>query len=167
MKTRKLTNTAVLAAFSLAIFVLESHIPPLVPLYGVKLGLANVVTLYAKATLGTRCALAVLVIKIFLGNFFAGSAVSLIYSLFGGTLCFVVEMLMFRIVEKRQIWAVSVTGAIFHNIGQIIAATILMGTEKILWYLTILVPVGILTGTFTGICAMYTLKATEKIHDRR
>ena len=74
---------------------------------------------------------------------------------------------MFRIVEKKQIWAVSITGAIFHNIGQIIAATILMGTEKILWYLTLLVPVGILTGTFTGICAMYTLEATEKIHNRR
>ena len=164
MKIRKLTITAVLSALSLGIFVLESQIPPLIPVYGVKLGLANVVTLYTKATLGTRAALAVLFIKIFLGNFFAGSAVSLIYSIFGGVLCFSAEILMFKLVTKKQMWAVSITGAIFHNIGQIIAAIILMGTEKILWYLTILIPVGIVTGTFTGLCATYTLKTTEKYH---
>lgn len=166
MRLRKLMSTAILGALSLTIFVLESFIPPFIPVYGVKLGLANVVTLYTKATLGTRAALAVLFIKIFLGNFFAGSAVSLIYSIFGGGLCFVAEMLMFRIVNKKQMWAVSITGAIFHNIGQILAAIILMGTEKILWYLTILIPVGIVTGTFTGLCATYTLKATENHQGR-
>lgn len=166
MRLRKLMSTAILGALSLTIFVLESFIPPLIPVYGVKLGLANVVTLYTKATLGTRAALIVLFIKIFLGNLFAGSTVSLIYSIFGGGLCFVAEMLMFRIVTKKQMWAVSVTGAIFHNIGQILAAIILMGTEKILWYLTILIPVGIVTGTFTGLCATYTLKATENYQRR-
>lgn len=164
MKLRKLMTTAVLSALSLVVYVLESQIPPLIPVYGVKLGLANVVTLYTKATLGAKCALVVLFIKIFLGNFFAGSIVSLIYSIFGGVLCFISEMLMFRIVSRKQMWAVSITGAIFHNIGQILAATILMGTEKIVWYLTILIPVGIVTGTFTGLCATYTLKATDKLH---
>lgn len=164
MNIRKMTATAILAATSLVIFVLESQIPPLVPIPGVKLGLANMVTLYAKATLGTRAAFLVLIVKIFLGNFFTGSAISFFYSLLGGILCFTAEYIMFKLVSKKQMWAVSITGAIFHNIGQIIAAIILLGTEKIVWYLTILIPVGIITGAFTGLCATYTLNATEKFH---
>ncbi len=164
MNVRKLTATAILAATSLVIFVLECQIPPIVPIPGVKLGLANMVTLYAKVTLGTRSAFIVLLLKIFLGNFFTGSAVSLFYSTIGGLLCFAAEWIMFRFVSKKQMWAVSITGAIFHNIGQIIAAIILLGTEKIVWYLTILIPVAIITGTFTGLCATYTLNVTEKFH---
>lgn len=167
MKIRNLTVTAVLSAVSLVIFVLESQIPPLVPIPGVKLGLANVVTLFAKATIGTRAAIFVLAIKIFLGNFFAGSAVSFFYSLLGGIFCFAAEFIMFKLVSLKQMWAISITGAIFHNIGQIIAAIILLGTEKIVWYLTILIPVGIITGAFTGLCATYTLKATEKFNFQR
>ena len=164
MKLKELTISAVLSAVSLVIFVLECQIPPLVPIPGVKLGLANMVTLYAKATLGTRASILVLVIKICLGNFFAGSWVSFVYSLFGGILCFLAEYLMFKAVTKERIWAISVTGAIFHNIGQIIAAILLLGTEKIVWYLTILIPVGIITGAFTGLCATYTLRATQKLY---
>jgi len=162
MKLKKILATAILASASLVIFVIENQIPPVVPIYGVKLGLANVVTLFAKVTLGTKAAFCVLLLKIFLGNLFTGSTVSLIYSLFGGLLCFFIEMVMFRIVTKKQMWAVSVSGAVFHNIGQVAAASILMGTEKIVWYLTILIPVGIITGTFTGLCATYTLKTVEK-----
>ena len=163
MKLRKMTATAILATTSLVIFVLESQVPPLIPIPGVKLGLANMVTLYTKATLGTRSAICVLLLKIFLGNFFTGSAVSFFYSLIGGILCFGAEYLMFKIVSKKHMWAVSVTGAIFHNVGQIIAAIILLGTEKVIWYLTVLIPVGIVTGVFTGLCATYALAATEKI----
>lgn len=159
MKINKLTRVSLLSGISLVVFVLESQIPPVVPLAGVKLGLANVVTLYAKATLGTQAALLVLMTKVFLGNLFTGSMVSLFYSLCGGILCFVAEMFMFRVVTVKQLWAISITGAIFHNIGQIIAAAVLMGTEKILWYLTLLIPVGIITGAFTGLTATYTLKA--------
>lgn len=162
MKIKSLTISASLSSLALVIFVLESYIPPVVPLPGVKLGLANVIILYAMATIGTYPALFVLVIKIFLGNLFAGSALSLIYSLSGGALCFVAEMIMLKKVPKNQIWAISVIGAIFHNIGQIIAAAMILGTEKIVFYLTILIPVGIITGVFTGLCASYALKATRK-----
>lgn len=164
MRLKKLTRVSVLSGLSLIIFVLESQIPPLIPVAGVKLGLANVVTLYTKATMGTKAAFLVLLTKIFLGNLFTGSAVSLFYSLLGGLLCFAAEMLMFRVVTRKQMWAVSITGAIFHNIGQIMAAIVLMGTDKIIWYLTILVPVGIITGTFTGLVVTYTLK--EMTHKR-
>lgn len=162
MKIKSLTISGVLSSLALAIFVLESLIPPVIPIPGVKLGLANVVILYARAMLGTYPALFILVIKIFLGNLFTGSAVSFFYSLAGGALCFIAEMIMFKKVPEKQMWAISVTGAIFHNIGQILAAVVILGTEKVVWYLTILIPVGIITGVFTGLCASLTLKATEK-----
>ena len=158
MKLRKMTHISILSGLSLIIYVLESQIPPVIPVAGVKLGLANVITLYTKVTLGRKAAFFVLMTKIFLGNLFTGSVVSLFYSLMGGLLCFLAEIIMFRIVTKEQMWAVSITGAIFHNIGQVIAAIVLKGTEKILWYLTILIPVGIITGAFTGLVATYTLK---------
>lgn len=167
MKTKKLTITAILSATSLIIFVLESQIPPLVPVPGVKLGLANVITLYTMATLGPQTAFIVLLVKIFLGNLFTGTAVSLIYSLTGGILCFLAEYIMFKFVSKEQLWAVSITGAVFHNAGQIIAAIFLLGTDKIVWYLAVLVPVAVLTGVFTGLCAKYALFATEKFHFSR
>ena len=160
---KKLTRISILSALALIIFVLESQIPPVVPIAGVKLGLANVIILYAFITLDAKSALAVLMAKVFLGNLFAGTTVSMFYSLSGGILCFVAQWLTLKITTRNQIWAVSVTGAIFHNIGQIIAATVLMGIEKIVWYLTILIPVAIITGAFTGIVALYTLKAVDSI----
>ncbi len=166
MKIKKMTICAVLSAFALIIFVLEGQIPPIVAIPGVRLGLANVVILYALAVLSPREAIIILFIKVFLGNLFAGSWVSLFYSAFGGVMCFLAEYIMYRYVTRKELWAVSVIGAVFHNIGQIIAATMLLGTEKIVWYLVILIPAGMLTGAFTGLCATYTLKATEKMSFR-
>jgi len=163
MRTRKIITTSILSALSLVIFVLESQIPPLIPIAGVKLGLANVVTLFAKVTLGTKYAFMVLMTKIFLGNFFAGSVVSFFYSLVGGVVCFFFECLALRFMSNQQIWAVSIIGAVFHNIGQVLTACVLIGSSKIIWYLSILVPVGMVTGTFVGICTMYTVKAFKKL----
>lgn len=167
MKLKNLTRISVLACVSLIIFVLESQIPPLVPIAGVKLGLANVVVLYAMITIDTKAGFFVLLAKIFLGNFFAGTAVSMFYSLMGGILCFVAQWLMMKVTDENQLWAVSVVGAVFHNIGQVIAAVILTGTEKIVWYLMILVPVGIITGAFVGIVVTYTKKAIENVSFKR
>ena len=167
MKLKNLTRISVLACVSLIIFVLESQIPPLVPIAGVKLGLANVVVLYAMTTIDIKAGFFVLLAKVLLGNLFAGTAVSMFYSLMGGALCFVAQWLMMKVADEKQLWAVSVVGAVFHNIGQVVAAVILTGTEKIVWYLMILVPVGIITGAFVGIVVTYTKKAIENVSFKR
>ncbi len=167
MKLKNLTRISVLACVSLIIFVLESQMPPLVPIAGVKLGLANVVVLYAMTTIDIKAGFFVLLAKVLLGNLFAGTAVSMFYSLMGGALCFVAQWLMMKVTDEKQLWAVSVVGAVFHNIGQVIAAVILTGTEKIVWYLMILVPVGIITGAFVGIVVTYTKKAIENVSFKR
>ncbi len=163
MKVKKITRIAILSSLALIIFVLESLIPPVVPVAGVKIGLANTVVLFTMATSGVVPALFVMLVKVFLGNLFTGTAVSLIYSLLGSGLCFCAQWLAIAMLGSEKMWAVSVIGAIFHNIGQVMAAAVLTGTDKIIWYVVILIPVGIITGAFTGIAATYTLKATKKL----
>jgi len=163
MKTRKITLTSVLCAISLVIFVIAAQIPPLIPVAGVKLGLSNVVVLFTKVLLGTRCALLVLLTKVFLGNLFTGTIVSFFYSLVGGIVCFLAECIALKFLSRQQIWAVSIIGGAFHNIGQVLTACILIGNSKIIWYLALLVPVGMVTGAFVGVCTLYTLKALDKL----
>ena len=86
MSIRRLTRCAVLASVALIIFILEAQIPPIVPVPGFKLGLANVVTLGAMYFLGIKEALLILTVRIVLGNMFSGQLMSMMYSFCGGYL---------------------------------------------------------------------------------
>lgn len=153
MGTKKLTYMALLTALALIIFVLEASIPAPVPIPGVKLGLANIITLYALWTLRPREALAILLTRIMLGSIFAGQLMSLLYSLGGGLLCFALTLAARRILSPRQIWVSSIIGAIAHNIGQILVAIVLTSTPGVAVYLPLLLISAIITGAFTGFAA--------------
>ena len=155
---------ALLLAIALTIFVAEAQLPPPVPIAGVKLGLANIVTLAALVWLGRREALAVLLGRIVLGSVFAGQAVSFIYSLAGGLMCFFVMALILSLLGKERLWVVSVFGAMAHNVGQILAAIVLTHTWLITAYLPILLISGIITGIFTGLCAQLLVSRIDKKH---
>ena len=86
MKTRKLTTLALLSAIALTIFIIEAQIPPLVPIPGVKLGLANIVTVFTVFAFRGRDGAAVLSVRIFLGAVFAGNFSTIFYSAAGGAL---------------------------------------------------------------------------------
>ena len=89
MKTKKIALLAILTAIALTIFIIEAQIPPLVPVAGVKLGLANVITLFALVTLGRKEAFTVMSLRVILGSIFAGSVTSFMYSAAGAFVCFV------------------------------------------------------------------------------
>ena len=160
--TKQLTTMAMLTAIALAIHVAEAQIPAPVPIPGVKLGLANIVTVYAVFTIGPGPALMILVARILLGSLFAGQAMSLLYSLAGGLLCFVVMLLLKKILTRKQIWVASVIGAIFHNIGQILVAIVVTGTPTIVSYLPVLLLSGIAAGLFTGFAAQTFIHRMDK-----
>lgn len=160
--TKQLTTMAMLTAIALAIHVAEAQIPAPVPIPGVKLGLANIVTVYAVFTIGAGPALMILVARILLGSLFAGQAMSLLYSLTGGLFCFVVMLLLKRILTRNQIWVASVIGAIFHNIGQILVAIVVTGTPAIVSYLPVLLLSGIAAGLFTGFAAQTFIHRMDK-----
>lgn len=136
IKTRELTLCAVLAALALALSYMESFFPLalIVPLPGVKLGLANIVTLYALYAIGFPSALAILLVRCTLGALFAGNASALLFSLLGGLSALLVMALLSG-AKKLSIFGVSIAGAAAHNCGQVCAALITLGSTAPLYYL--------------------------------
>lgn len=144
---------ALLTAIALTIFMVEAQIPPLVPLPGVKMGLSNIVTVFAVFTLGPGEAASILFCRIFLGSIFAGNFSSIIYSAAGGLCAILVTILLRRLLTVKQLWVAGALGAIAHSVGQMAVAVAMTGTPSILIYLPVLIAISIITGTFTGLCA--------------
>ena len=153
MKAKKLTGMALLSAIALTIFVLEAQIPALVPIPGVKLGLANIITVFAAFILGGQEAVLILAVRIFLGAVFAGNFSTIFYSAAGGALAILTTIGLKRILQKNQIWVAGILGAVAHSIGQMTVAAYVTGTPSILIYLPVMIVCSIVTGLFTGLCA--------------
>jgi heptaprenyl diphosphate synthase len=164
LKLKELNKIALLTAVALIIFVVEAQLPVPVPVPGVKLGLSNVVTLYAIYTIGRKKAIIVLILRILLGSLITGQVAAMAFSLAGGLVCYAVMCLVYRFVSERQLWVVSVFGAIGHNFGQIVVAAFVVGTASVIFYLPILIASGIITGLFTGLCAQYLYKHLKKLN---
>ncbi len=131
---------------------IESLIPPLIAIPGVKIGLSNIVTVFLLYTLGVKEAGAVALVRVLLSALLFGSAVSLIYSASGALLAFLIMLVLMK-TSKFSPVGVSIAGGVFHNIGQIIAAAAVMRTAGILSYLPVLLISGTLAGVFVGIAA--------------
>jgi heptaprenyl diphosphate synthase len=164
MKARETALVGALSAIALAIFVLEAQIPPVVPLPGVKLGLANVVTLTTMAVLGRRDAGLVLLVRVILGSLFAGSPSTILFSACGGALAWAAMAALIGLFPEKLLWVVSVLAAVAHNIGQLIAAVFVTGTPSILVYAPALMAAGIAAGVFTGVAAVYLTRALKKLN---
>ncbi len=156
--TKRLTTDALLLTAALIIFIIEAQIPPVVPVPGVKLGLANIITVYAVWRAGARDAFLILIARIILGSIFAGQMTSFLFSLGGGLLCFAAMLLVRKILSEDQIWVASVIGAVFHNIGQTIVAVAVFQTANVAFYFPVLLLSGLVTGLFTGVAAQALLK---------
>lgn len=155
MKTKQLALLGLLTAIALTIFMVEAQIPALVPIPGVKLGLSNIVTVFAVFALGPGEAAAVLFSRIFLGAVFAGNFSTIFYSAGGGTLAILVTIGLRRILTEKQLWLAGVFGAVAHSIGQMLVAMLLTGTPGIVVYLPVMIVISIITGLFTGFCAQF------------
>lgn len=152
MKTKRLTLCGILCAVALTIFVLEAQLPQLLPIPGIKPGLANIVTLFALLYLTPGETTLILVARILLGAFFTGNSSVLLYSLSGGLGCLGVESLLFLKGNGIPVFAISAIGAIVHNLIQICVAALMTQTLAVFWYLPFLLIAGIVTGLFTGFC---------------
>lgn len=155
MKVKKMTLLALLSAIALTIFMVEAQIPALVPIPGVKLGLANIVTVFTVFALGAKEGVIVLFIRIFLGAVFAGNFSTILYSAAGGACAIGVTILLRKILTKKQLWVAGCLGAIAHSIGQMTMAILLTGTPSLAVYLPVMIAVSIVTGAFTGLCAQF------------
>lgn len=163
MKTTKIAQLGLLTAIALTVFLIEAQIPPLVPIPGVKLGLANIVTVFAVFLLGAKSGAAVLFCRIFLGAIFSGNFSTVFYSAAGGLCAIVITIYLRKILTKRQIWVAGVLGAIAHSVGQMAMAIALTQTPSLLIYLPVMIAISIITGLFTGLCAQLLLNRGESL----
>ena len=153
MKTKKLTQMAMLTAIALTIFMVEAQIPALVPVPGVKLGLSNIVTVFAVFVMGPKEAAAILFVRIFLGAVFAGNFSTIFYSAAGGALAIAVTILLRKVLTRQQLWVAGVLGAAAHSVGQMAMAIAITQTLGLISYLPMMILCSIVTGLFTGLCA--------------
>ena len=159
LTTRQLTLCAVLTAMALALSYLENFFPLslAIPIPGIKLGLANIVTLFALYALGPGQALLILLARCLLGAVFAGNMNALIFSLLGGVTALGVMIALSRL-KRLSVYGVSVGGAAAHNCGQIAAACLTLGSMAPLYYLPILLGASLITGAVSGVAAACLLR---------
>jgi heptaprenyl diphosphate synthase len=150
-KTKRLALCAMMLALALALSYMERFLPLqlIIPLPGVKLGLANIVTLIALYLFGPGTAFAILIPRCMMGAIFGGGITVLLFSLTGGLLAMSV-MSLSRKWSMLSIYGVSVLGAAAHSVGQILAAMVLMNSVYVGAYLPWLLGVSVFTGLATG-----------------
>ena len=161
METRKIARMGLLTALALILSYVESLIPAFVAVPGVKMGLANIVVVFALYTLGPGEAAIVSIIRVLLSSLLFGSILSLSYSAAGA----VISLLSMIILMKTKIFgvtSVSVTGGVFHNLGQILVACLVLETDVLLYYLPILILSGTITGAVIGIASSIVIKRLQK-----
>ena len=157
MKTKKLTVLALSISLALILSYVESLLPAFVAIPGIKMGLANIVIVFVLYKLGWKEAVLVSLIRIVLVSLLFGSIMSLFYS-FAGAVLSLVGMILLKKTDKFSTIAVSVTGGVLHNIGQIVMAGILLETNVLLYYLPFLLFSGIVSGILIGILAATMVK---------
>ena len=160
METRKIARMGLLVALAMILSYVESLIPAFVAVPGVKVGLANIVVIFALYTLGPVEALTVSLLRVILSSFLFGSVLSLLYSLSGALLSLGVMIVM----KKLKIFStlvVSVTGGVLHNVGQILVACLVLETDVLLYYLPVLILSGVVTGAVIGIIGSLVIKRLE------
>ena len=166
-RVKNLSLCAILSACALALSYIERLLPlgMFVPLPGIKLGLANLVTMFALFYLGAAPACAILAVRCVLGSLFGGGVTTLVFSLFGGFSALgVMTLVKKRLGHGLSLFGVSIAGAAAHNIGQIFAAMLLLGNTAPLSYLPLLLLAAILTGgamAAVSIPVFNALRATQ------
>ena len=160
LTTKQLTLCAMLTAMALALSYLENFFPLslAIPIPGIKLGLANIVTVFALYALGPVQALLILLSRCVLGAVFAGNMNALLFSLLGGVTAMLVMILLSR-SRRLSVYGVSVGGAAAHNCGQVVAAILTLGNTAPLYYLPVLLGVSLFTGALTGLIAACLFQA--------
>ena len=161
MKTRKIAYLGVFLALALILSYVESLIPFYFGIPGVKLGLTNLIVVVMLYCTGTKEAGGVSVARILLAGFLFGNLFSILYSLAGGVLSFIV-MCLLKKTGRFHVISVSVTGGISHNIGQLIAAAFVVETYDIFYYMPFLLIAGVATGFVIGMLAQEFILRFEK-----
>ena len=158
--TRRLTFLALTVSFALILSFIESRIPAFVAIPGVKVGLANIAVIFTLYKFGIKEAVAVSAVRVILVSMLFGSPVSFIYSFTGAVLSLLVMFVLKKLTPLSEI-TVSVAGGVMHNIGQIAAASVMLGTNVVIYYLPFLLLSGTIAGIAVGVASGLLIKKVD------
>lgn len=162
-KTKKLVILAVFAAQAIILSIVEGWFPIPVPFPGVKLGLANIITIVLLSFFGLKETLAVICIRIFISSLYGGGFVVFLFSLTGGILSTLAMYLALKLGRDNvSLWSVSLLGSIFHNLGQLAVAAAVMKDLAVFAYLPVLLISAVIMGVFVGITGTFLVNSLQK-----
>ena len=158
--TRRLAQVSLIISFALILSFIESRIPAFVAIPGVKVGLANIAVIFMLYKFGVKEAITVSLIRVLIVALLFGSPVSLFYSISGAVLSFVVMLVLKKLTPLKEV-TVSVAGGVMHNVGQIAAASIMLETNVVLYYLPFLLLSGTVAGIVVGIVSALLIQKVK------
>lgn len=150
MKTKRIACLGLFIALAFVLSYVEFLLPLNIGIPGAKVGLANLVVMVALYTLGKKDAALLSFVRVVLVGLTFGNLAMLLYSLAGAVLSFLV-MLIAKRTKLFSITGVSVLGGVFHNVGQIIVAMLVLETGSLLYYLPFLIVIGTISGVVIGL----------------
>ena len=160
MTTKKLALCGLFLAMALITSYIERMLPLNPGIPGVKLGLSNIVTMILLYIVGTGTALVVTLLRILLAGLMFGSGFSMVYST-AGAICSMLIMMILKRTRMFSAVGVSVAGGVFHNIGQILVAVLVLETGSLIYYLPILIVSGLGAGIVVGMLSGILIKRLE------
>lgn len=160
---KKITVCGLMTALAMIFGYIESLIPIPLPVPGIKLGIANMAVIVVLYAIGISEAVIVDILRVILNAAMFGNANSFIFSISGAVLSILV-MALLKKTDKFSEVGVSVAGGVMHNVGQTIAAVLIMQTLAIAFYLPVLMISGIITGIIIGIVAALIIKRIKKVY---
>ena len=163
MKTKRLTFLSLMIGYSLILYIIETYIPnPLIILFpGAKLGLTNIITLISLILLGIKDTFIIVTIRVILSSIFSGPLSYLLFSI-GGAYLSLILMYVASKISGFSLIGVSIIGAIGHNIGQLIVASIIVENVLTIGFLPFMLIASLVTGIFVGMVAKYCLPLVGK-----
>ncbi len=168
-EVKTLTRIAILVALATVLHIVEALIPVPYVVPGAKLGLANIVALYAVMTMGPGESLTISFLRTLLGSLFSGTFLNVAYYLsVSGALLSTGAMYVIKTIFDKKLSAVGIStiGSVTHNIGQLLVASLILRQIGVMFYLPYLLAFAIPTGIFTGLAAGRIIAYTENILNR-
>ena len=162
ISTKKIALCGVLTALAMIFSYIESVIPIPIPVPGIKLGVVNIAVITILYVLGVKEAIVINLLRIALTALLFGNVNSFLFSISGAVLSLTIMIIMKKL-DFFSCIGVSVCGGVMHNVGQIIAAVFIMGSEAIVLYLPVLIVSGVFTGVVIGVVSGIVAKHVKKV----
>jgi len=162
-KTKKLVLLSLFVAGAIVLSIIESMFPVPVAVYGVKLGLANIITIVLLYFFGVKEAVIVVFVRVLLSSMYGGGFVVFLFSVTGGILSAVVMWILMKVLADRvSLVSISIVGSIVHNAGQLIVAGFVLNDFAVMAYLPVLMVSGVIMGVFTGFIGSFLIGSLKK-----